>query len=69
MFKDCNEYWKQVVQDYIECSNDFDIEDFTEEEKEEVVHYLLNDDEMWAEIDESVSWYLAKIKDKKESKE
>ena len=69
MFKDCNAYWKQVVQDYIECSNDFDIDDFTESEKDEVVHYLLIDDEMWTAIDESVSWYLAKIKDAKQKKE
>ena len=69
MFKNCNEYWKQVVQDYIECSYDFDIDDFTEEDKEEVVNRLLNDDDMWTAIDESVSWYLAKIKDAKNKSE
>ncbi len=69
MFKDCNDYWKQVVQDYIECCNDFDIEDFTEEDKEEAVNFLLNDDEMWAEIDASVCWYLNQIKNQKQEEE
>ena len=62
MYKDTIDYWKQVVQDYIECSNDFDIDDFTEEDTEEIANYLLNDDEVWAVIDESISWYLNKQK-------
>lgn len=56
-------YWSQVVYDYISCLCDNkEFENISEEKVAKIVEKLLNDDEMWATIDETIDWYLRRIK-------
>ena len=60
-FKDCQEYWRQVVKDYIECSDDtFESIYDNEEIINNVVDRLLDSNELWTEIDDIVDYYLLK---------
>lgn len=55
-------YWKVVVQDYISCLAE-DIE-LTEEQENNVVKKLLDDDQMWKEIDSTIDFYINKERNK-----
>ena len=61
-FKDAQEYWRQVVVDYIECSTD-DHKDISEEDVDKITNDLLNDDHFWQEIDtyvcDAIAWLRA----------
>ena len=49
---DCRGYWKQVVEDYLECA--FGENALTDKQIEWVVEDLLNNDHLWTEIDSYV---------------
>lgn len=51
-------YWKTAVQDYISCLAE-EVE-LTEEQENSVVKKLLNDDQMWKEIDATIDFYINK---------
>lgn len=46
VFKDCNEYWEQVVKDYVESSG----EEITTKQAKEVAQQLLDNDYIWDTI-------------------
>ena len=50
------DYWKQVIYDYISCTDE-EI-DLSEEEAEKIVYSLLNDDELWTKIGDTIDYYL-----------
>ena len=62
IFNGCEDYWKQVVKDIIDCGYFDDDYEFSEDQIKQVVKYLLNDEQMWQEIDCSVVYYLREIK-------
>ena len=52
-------YWEQVVQDYTECLSK--PVDLTDVERTDIAEDLLNDDEMWHKIEESIDYYLERL--------
>ena len=55
-------YWRQVINDYISCLvSDTDYQTITKEEEDEVIDRLMNDNEMWTAIDDSVEYHLQKV--------
>ena len=50
-------YWTQAVEDYLSCLTD-DFEPLSVAETNAIVNNLLNDDQMWGEIDYSIEWYF-----------
>lgn len=55
------EYWKEYVCDYISCCTD-NYDDLTEEQINEIVNSIFEDDRMWQAIDETVDYYIRRIK-------
>ena len=56
-------YWKQAIKDYIDCSDGY-ITDKTDEEIESVVEKLMDDNEFWTFIDDTIDYYLLRIQNK-----
>lgn len=54
-------YWKQAVLDYISCLTEDTFNDISDEELEQVVNNLLDDEQMWREINETIYWYLTHL--------
>lgn len=55
-------YWKVAIDDYISCCSE-EIK-LTEQQKENIVKKLLNDDQMWKEIDATIDFYINKERNK-----
>lgn len=59
-FKDCEEYWKQVVKDYASCL-DREV-NLNEDQIEIIAKSLLNDETMWECIDSTVNYYINEMR-------
>lgn len=57
MFED---FLKQYLQDYLECSVDKYY--ITESEKEKIVHSINNNDNLWSFLDEIISFEIEQYK-------
>ena len=60
-------YWKQVIQDYIECRYDYEdidskLQKLSSEDLkkfyDKVIDGVLNDDVMWGAIDEAIEYHM-----------
>lgn len=51
-------YWKQAVYDYISCCSDFENEEIDDDLVQKVVDDLLNDNQTWTEIDNSIYYFI-----------
>lgn len=53
---DAKEYWKQAIEDYLECCND-NIE-LDDNELERIANELLNDNDVWQTIEEAIDYHI-----------
>ena len=49
-------YWSQALEDHFSCFADYFVP-LSDEDTKSIVDSLLNDDEMWNEIDYAMEWY------------
>lgn len=54
-------FFEQYIYDYISCLTEDTYDNITEEQVKTIINQLLNDDEMWSEIDNSIYWYLGHL--------
>ena len=66
-YKNCEEYWKRVVIDYIDCMGENEelhnkLDAMSESDRklffEKVINGLLNDNDVWSSIDRNVDYYV-----------
>lgn len=55
---DASEYWEQVVNDYISCLTEDTFDDLDDNTMKKIIIELLDDDEMWGKIEETIYYYL-----------
>ena len=53
-------YWTRCIQEYVECLSE--PVELTDDELKRIVGYVLEDDEIWKEIDASMEYYINKVK-------
>ena len=51
-------YWGQAVYDYISCCSDFENEEIDDDLVQKVVDDLLEDNQTWTEIDNSIYYFI-----------
>lgn len=51
-------YWEQVVNDYISCLTEDTFDDLDDNTMKKIIIELLDDDEMWGKIEETIYYYL-----------
>jgi hypothetical protein len=58
-------YWEQVVNDYISCLTEDTFDDLDDNTMRKIIIELLDDEEMWGKIDETIYYYLNRFHTKK----
>lgn len=53
-------YWKQLIKDYISCCPHLDEIKYTDDDIKDILDRVMNDDEMWSVIDDTIYYYAAK---------
>ena len=56
MFKNCNEYWEQLIKDYVECSDIADM--LSKKDIKEIAQQILDDDYLWDSIYGQIYTYI-----------
>lgn len=54
------EYWRQVIRDYISCLCE-NFKDLTPYQENKVIEKLMNDNELWGDIDNTIDYYIRRV--------